>query len=163
MSQAAQNQTARAIAGKILRFDPVKGFGALTADDGRELPFDVGICRFTDPRPGEVVRFQLGPSRLGGERVVWVERADDARRLARATMPPPAATLADEALMAAVAASDGDLRLALEELVRRRATHFRVQHELTRLLEKFETCRTAADISAVIGELRELWSTIRPE
>jgi cold shock CspA family protein len=152
--------TDNAITGTISRFDPVQGFGVITADDGQELRFDVGICRFGDPRVGEAVRFQLGPSRLGGQRVAWVERAQ-ARRVARASVAPPTLPPTDAALLELLSTSDGPVRELLEELVRRRATHFRTLRGLYDAILRADGCKTPADAAELAGDLRDLYASLR--
>jgi cold shock CspA family protein len=150
----------RAISGTISSFDPVQGFGVITTNDGRELRFDVGVCRFGDPRVGENVRFEMGPSRLGGERVAWVERQQN-QRVARASVAPPATpTISNDALLALLSTSDGATRDLLEELVRRRATQFRTAQTLGKIIERLERCKKVDDYKEVTAALQDLYASI---
>jgi cold shock CspA family protein len=158
----AEGAKSTSVNGTISVFDRVQGFGVITTSEGRELRFDVGVCRFGDPRVGEAVRFQIGPSRLGGERVVWVERPQ-AGRLARASIAPAAAPLADAVLHEAVSRADGSERALLEELVRRRTLDFRARRALWAAIEHLEALAgggqkaAPAEVEAIVAELREVY------
>ena len=149
-------------AGTISGFDRMQGFGLITTSDGRELRFDVGVCRFTDPRVGEEVRLELGPSRLGGERVAWVERTR-AQRLARASTAPPRASVSDLALVEMIGAADKPLRDLLQELLYRRSAHFRAHHTLGAILERVARTRGDVSIDELVAELRALQATFTPD
>jgi cold shock CspA family protein len=145
------------IPGTIASFDPVKGFGVISTDDGRELRFDVGICRFGDPQVGEAVSIEIGPSRLGGERVAWVDRRQG-RRVARASIAPPSIPPSNDALVELISRSEGLDRELLEELVRRRAVAFRTQRSVFELIEKVDKAAAGGDKLDLAAELRELYA-----
>jgi hypothetical protein len=67
----------------VLEFLPEQGAGRVSVDGAGELPFDATVARvrFDQLVPGRRVHVELGPSRLGGMRVVklWVP----------GTEPPP--------------------------------------------------------------------------
>jgi hypothetical protein len=59
---------------RVVDFHSNRGFGTLVLENGETLRFDADICRHW-PSAGEAVRVRLGPSRLGGVRVISVDGA----------------------------------------------------------------------------------------
>jgi hypothetical protein len=59
---------------RVIDFQVNRGFGTVVLASGETLRFDADICRYW-PAAGEAVRLRLGPSRLGGVRVVSIDGA----------------------------------------------------------------------------------------
>jgi cold shock CspA family protein len=61
--------------GRVTRFTREQGFGVVTLEDGREVPFDVSVCPII-PEEGDPVRVRVGTSRLGKPKVVFLEKLE---------------------------------------------------------------------------------------
>jgi hypothetical protein len=66
------------VAGRITQFRREQGFGTITLDDGREIPFDAQICELS-PEEGMRVRVQVGKAKWGNkDKAVIVKPESDA-------------------------------------------------------------------------------------
>ena len=65
--------TGRKYKGVVTEMDAQRGFGKLSLDDGRTVPFDVSASRSGIPALGVSVLVSFGAARLGGEKVVHLE------------------------------------------------------------------------------------------
>jgi hypothetical protein len=80
---------------RVVDFESNRGFGTLVLPSGETMRFDADICRHW-PMPGESVRVRLGPSRLGGVRVVSVDGALEPVSSIRVTLWGLVSMLQDE-------------------------------------------------------------------
>ena len=65
--------TSDLVAGYISKFTREQGFGTITLEDGRALPFDASICAMK-PEEGDQVHVRVGKARWGGgEKAVHVQ------------------------------------------------------------------------------------------
>ncbi len=65
--------TSDLVAGHISRFTREQGFGTITLEDGRAIPFDASICAMK-PEEGDQVHVRVGKARWGGgEKAVHVQ------------------------------------------------------------------------------------------
>src|ERR1041384_4844982 len=53
------------LCGRVTSFRREQGFGVITLDDGRDVPFDASHCTMV-PEEGAAVRLRVGPARWGG-------------------------------------------------------------------------------------------------
>src|SRR5438093_1450924 len=61
------------LCGRVTSFRREQGFGVITLDDGRDVPFDASNCTMI-PEEGAAVRLRVGPAKWGGgEKALHVE------------------------------------------------------------------------------------------
>lgn len=106
------------LCGRVTSFRREQGFGMITLDDGRDVPFDASHCTMI-PEEGAAVRLRIGPAKWGGgEKALHVEPRGSS------TLAVPHATLTLDEQIAALQREHLVSALSERMMAELIATHF---------------------------------------